>query len=86
MNANAIILAGGSGSLLHPLTLGVSKQLLPMCNYIQTIEHRQGLKVACLEEIAWRNGWLSDEQLNASGQALSKTHYGQYVLGLVRKG
>ena len=45
-------------------------------------EHRQGLKVACLEEIAFNQGWLSREQLHEQAQALAKTGYGQYLLKL----
>ncbi len=47
---------------------------------MQTVEHRQGLKVACLEEIAYRQGWISNEQLRVQGEALKKTGYGQYLL------
>lgn len=65
------------------LDTGTHDSLLEASSYVQTIEHRQGLKVACLEEIAWRNGWLTDDQLKTSGQALSKTHYGQYLLNLL---
>lgn len=66
------------------LDTGTHDSLLEASSYVQTIEHRQGLKVACLEEIAWRNGWLTDAQLQASGQALSKTNYGQYLLNLLK--
>ena len=51
---------------------------------MQTIEHRQGYKIACLEEIAFNNGWLSKGQLEEQGLALSKNSYGQYLLDLVR--
>ena len=47
--------------------------------FVQTIEHRQGLKVACLEEIGYRNGWLSAEALQQQAGALAKTGYGQYL-------
>ena len=67
------------------LDTGTHESLLDAGSYVQTIEHRQGLKIACLEEIAWRNGWLSGEQLHASGQALKKTSYGQYLLSLVEE-
>ena len=49
----------------------------------ETIEARQGLKVACLEEIAYHQGWLSREQLSQQADALSKTGYGQYLQRLV---
>ena len=47
--------------------------------FVQTIEHRQGLKVACLEEIGYHNGWLSEEALRRQATALAKTGYGQYL-------
>jgi len=65
------------------LDTGTHESLLDAGSYVQTIEHRQGLKIACLEEIAWRNGWLTAPQLQASGQALAKTTYGEYLLSLV---
>lgn len=64
------------------LDTGTHDSLLEASQYIQTIEHRQGLKVACLEEIAWRNQWLTHEQLLASTHALNKTNYGQYLIEL----
>jgi len=65
------------------LDTGTHDSLLEASQYVQTIEHRQGLKVACLEEIAWRQGWINDQQLKKSGNALKKTSYGQYLLKLV---
>ncbi|TVU71279.1 glucose-1-phosphate thymidylyltransferase RfbA [Cobetia crustatorum] len=62
------------------LDTGTHDSLLEAGQYVQTIEHRQGLKVACLEEISWSNGWISDDQLEAQGTALKKTGYGQYLL------
>ncbi|NIC38803.1 glucose-1-phosphate thymidylyltransferase RfbA [Halomonas desiderata] len=62
------------------LDTGTHDSLLEASQYVQTIEHRQGLKVACLEEIAWRNAWIKTEQLIECGNALSKTGYGQYLL------
>ncbi|EHJ93083.1 glucose-1-phosphate thymidylyltransferase RfbA [Vreelandella boliviensis] len=64
------------------LDSGTHESLLEAGSFVQTIEHRQGLKVACLEEIAFNNGWLNKEQLKVQGQALSKNDYGQYLLKL----
>ncbi len=65
------------------LDTGTHESLLEASSFVQTIEHRQGLKVACLEEIAFNNGWLTKVQLKEQGQALSKNGYGQYLLRLV---
>ena len=67
------------------LDTGTHDSLLEAAQYVQTVEHRQGLKIACLEEIAWRSGWITDEQLEQAGTALKKTDYGQYLLGLLAK-
>ena len=66
------------------LDTGTHDSLLEASSYVQTIEHRQGLKVACLEEIGWRNGWLSDDELRKQGELLKKTQYGQYILSLLK--
>ncbi|MWJ27640.1 glucose-1-phosphate thymidylyltransferase RfbA [Halomonas sp. ZH2S] len=65
------------------LDTGTHDSLLEASQYVQTIEHRQGLKVACLEEIAWRQGWLTAQQLSQQAGALSKTGYGQYLQRLL---
>lgn len=65
------------------LDTGTHDSLLEAGQFIQTIEHRQGLKVACLEEIAHENGWLSDEKLLELANSLQKTGYGQYLKRLV---
>jgi len=65
------------------LDTGTHDSLIEASTFVQTVEKRQGFKVACLEEIAWRNGWLSDERLRAAGEALTKTGYGQYLLDLL---
>jgi len=64
------------------LDTGTHDSLLEAGSFVQTIEDRQGLKIACLEEIAFKNGWLSKERLKEQGQALSKNGYGQYLLRL----
>lgn len=68
------------------LDTGTHDSLLDASSYVQTIERRQGLKVACLEEIAWRNDWISDEQLKKQGKVFSKTQYGQYLLTILKQG
>lgn len=65
------------------LDTGTHDSLLEASSYVQTVEHRQGLKVASLEEIAWRNGWIDDKQLVAEGNKFKKTQYGQYLLNLL---
>lgn len=64
------------------LDTGTHDSLLDASQYVQTIEHRQGLKVACLEEIAFQQGWISREQLMTQAKALGKTGYGQYLIKL----
>ena len=61
------------------LDTGTHDSLMEAGQFVQTIEHRQGLKVACLEEIGYRNGWLSEEALQRQATALAKTGYGQYL-------
>jgi glucose-1-phosphate thymidylyltransferase len=68
------------------LDTGTHDSLMEAGQYVQTIEHRQGLNVACLEEIGYRNGWLTKGQLVAQGEALSKTGYGQYLLKIASEG
>lgn len=67
------------------LDTGTHDSLMEAGHYVQTIETRQGLKVACLEEIAYRNDWLNQQQLRACGETLSKTGYGQYLLRLANE-
>jgi len=62
------------------LDTGTHDSLLEAGQFVQTVEHRQGVKIACLEEIAYRQGWIDKEKLIESGQALKKTGYGQYLL------
>jgi len=64
------------------LDTGSPDGMLQASNFIQTVEARQGLKIGCLEEIAFRKGFIDRDQLRAGGTALSKTEYGQYLLML----
>ncbi|HVJ72579.1 MAG TPA: glucose-1-phosphate thymidylyltransferase RfbA [Casimicrobiaceae bacterium] len=67
------------------LDTGTHESLLEASQYIETIERRQGLKIACPEEIAWRLKWIDDARLESLGQALAKNGYGRYLLGLLRE-
>jgi glucose-1-phosphate thymidylyltransferase len=67
------------------LDTGTPDSLLEASHFIQTIEKRQGLKVACPEEIAFRMGYISSEQLEVLAHKLAKTSYGQYLLALPRE-
>lgn len=66
------------------LDTGTHESLLEASQFVETIEKRQGYKIACLEEIAYNNGWLSAEELKQQGEQLSKNGYGQYLLGLLK--
>ncbi len=66
------------------LDTGTHESLLEAQMFVQTVEHRQGLKIACLEEIGYRQGWLTTEQLQEEGHKLAKTGYGQYLLDLAK--
>ena len=65
------------------LDTGTHDSLLEASHFVHTIEKRQGLKVACLEEVAYSNGWITAEQLSAQADALKKTGYGQYLQKLL---
>jgi glucose-1-phosphate thymidylyltransferase len=66
------------------LDTGTHDSLLDASQFIATLERRQGLKVACPEEIAWRNDWINDEQLERLAQPLAKNGYGKYLMGLLK--
>ncbi len=67
------------------LDTGTHESLIEAGQFIHTVEKRQGLKVACLEEIAYEKGWISKDQLIEMAQELSKTEYGQYLLDRYQK-
>ncbi|MFL2936241.1 MAG: glucose-1-phosphate thymidylyltransferase RfbA [Myxococcota bacterium] len=68
------------------LDTGTHTSLQQASNFIEAIQERQGLKVACIEEIAWRNGWIKSADLQRMGEALSKNTYGEYLLQLAEEG
>ncbi len=65
------------------LDTGTPDGMLSASEYVSTIQARQGFYIACLEEIAWRKGFIDDEQLRKVGESLKMTQYGQYILSLV---
>lgn len=67
------------------LDTGNCNSLLEASNFVATIQNRQGFYVSCIEEIAWRQGWISSEQLFELGQRLGKTEYGKYLIDLTGK-
>ncbi|HCR0869356.1 TPA: glucose-1-phosphate thymidylyltransferase RfbA [Enterobacter roggenkampii] len=67
------------------LDTGTHDSLIEAGSFVETVQKRQGMMIACLEEIAWRNGWLSDEDLNVRAKVLGKTNYGAYLLKLINR-
>ncbi len=67
------------------LDTGTHDSLIEAGQFVQTIEHRQGYKIACLEEIAYRNGWIDKEKILEIAKPLSKNGYGQYLCDLVKE-
>ncbi len=67
------------------LDTGTHDSLIEAGQFVQTIEHRQGYKIACLEEIAYRNGWIDKEKILEIAKPLSKNGYGQYLYDLVKE-
>ncbi len=65
------------------LDTGTFDSLLEASDYVRTIEHRQGLKIGAPEEVAWRRGFLSDDELRDRAEKLVKSGYGTYLLGLL---
>lgn len=66
------------------LDTGTHDSLLEASQFVQTVEKRQGFKIACLEEIAYMQGWLTEQQVRDSAKNLSKTGYGQYLLNIIK--
>lgn len=68
------------------LDTGTPEGMLKAGEYIEAVQSRQGFYIACLEEIAWRRGFIDDQELRAIGEELSMTDYGQYILSLLNEG
>ena len=64
------------------LDTGTHESLQEAGAFVETLEKRQGLKISCIEEIAWRQGWIDLAQVYEIGQSMSKNDYGRYLLGL----
>jgi glucose-1-phosphate thymidylyltransferase len=67
------------------LDTGTHESLHEAASFVRTIEKVQGLQVACLEEIAWRNGWLTSEEVEKLAKPMAKNEYGQYLLRLIKE-
>jgi len=68
------------------LDTGTHESLLQASNFVQVVEQRQGLRIACPEEVAWRMGFIDDDHLRRIAGPLAKSGYGEYLLGLLRRG
>ena len=66
------------------LDTGTHESLFDASRFVEVIESRQGVQIACLEEIAWRKGWLSDEELLALAEPMKNNSYGEYMINLVK--
>lgn len=82
MNELNVVLLGRGMAWLDT---GTPKGMLKASEYVETIQSRQGFYISCIEEIAWRRGFIGTEQLKAIGESLKATDYGQYILSLVEE-
>ena len=67
------------------LDTGTPEGMLKASQFVQTVQERQGFFISCIEEIAWRKGFINDEQLRVNGEKLQMTDYGQYILSLLEE-
>jgi glucose-1-phosphate thymidylyltransferase len=67
------------------LDTGTHESLIEASQFVQTVEKRQGLKIACIEEIAYKNGWISYEEIIKKGESMKNNGYGQYLLNITKK-
>ena len=70
--------------LMATQATGTPEGMLNAAQYVEAVQSRQGLYIACPEEIAWEQGFISDEEVAARGQELRMTEYGQYLLSLIK--
>ena len=68
------------------LDTGSPSNLLKAGMFVETVQSRQGLYVACIEEIAWRRGFINDDELRRAGEKYNNTEYGKYILSLLEEG
>ena len=68
------------------LDTGTHDALLEAANFVKTIQSRQGVMIACLEEIAYRNGWITKEKVSELAKPLMKSNYGKYLIGMIKNG
>ena len=81
---NKILIVERLGRGFAWLDTGTHETLLQASEFVRTIEERQGLKIACIEEIAFNMGYINDEQLSRLAQPLLKSGYGNYLIGLIK--
>jgi len=67
------------------LDTGTNRSLMQAAHFIQTLQERQGLMVGCIEEIAWEQGYITDEELEAIAMTMDKNRYGQYLQGRLKE-
>jgi hypothetical protein len=76
--------AGGDGDCW--LDTGTHESLQQAASYVQAVQERQGLKIACVEEIAWRLGWIDAAQVERIAAPMLKNQYGQYLMSILKEG
>ena len=66
------------------LDTGTHQSLIDASGFIKTIEERQGLKIACIEEIAFQNGWINEDQIKQLADSMNHNEYGKYLLSIIK--
>ena len=67
------------------LDTGTQESLFDASRFVEVVESRQGVQIACLEEIAWRKGWITDEDMLRLAEPMKRNAYGEYMINLVKK-